>query len=69
MKINNTIAEVRKSSSKISKNSIDRIAVIVLIPYSARRADYGIQFWTPELIKTGVSINTDKTKSIFVEIL
>ena len=67
MKATNTIKEVRKSSLKITKESNGRIAVIVLTPYSARKADYGIQFWTPEMIENGTSKNSDNTVSTFIE--
>ena len=67
MKTNNTVNEVRNSGLKLTKESNGRIAVIVLTPYSARKANYGIQFWTPEMIEVGTSKNTDNTTSIFIE--
>jgi len=30
--------------------------------------DYGVQFWTPEMIEIGFSQNTDRTFSYFVEL-
>ena len=65
MRINNTINELRKCS--VPKANNGRIAVVVLTPYMASRANYGIQFWTPEMIKIGTSQNTDNTISTFVE--
>jgi len=67
MKINNTITEVRKSGNRLLKKSNSRISVIVLTPYSTTNANYGIQFWTTEMIKIGTSINTDNTISTFIE--
>ena len=67
MKANNTVNEVRDSGLKLTKESNGRIAVIVLTPYSTRKANYGIQFWTPEMIEVGTSKNTDNTTSTFIE--
>ena len=69
MKAQNTIQEVRNSSTKISKESNGRTSVIVETPYSARKSVYGVQFWTREMIAAGVAKNTDNTVSRFVEIL
>lgn len=67
MKSNNTINEVRESGLKITKEINGRIAVIVLTPYSARKSNYGIQFWTPQMIEIGTSKNTDNTTSTLIE--
>lgn len=67
MKATNTINEVRESGLKLTKESNGRIAVIVLTPYSARKANYGIQFWTSEMIKLRYSKNTDNSISTYIE--
>jgi len=67
MKANNTISETRQSGAKLTKESNGRTAVIVLTPYSARKANYGIQFWTPEMIAAGTAKNSDNTISTFIE--
>ena len=69
MKGQNTIQEVRNSSTKISKESNGRISVIVETPYSARKSVYGVQFWTKEMIEAGTAKNNDNTVSKFIEIL
>ena len=62
----NTIAEVRESHTKLSKEVNGRTAVIVLSNYTARKQQYGVQYWTPEMIAVGQSKNTDNTKSIYI---
>ena len=69
MKVQNTIQQVRNSSTKISKESNCRISVIVETPYSTIKSVYGVKFWTKEMIETGMSKNTDNTVSKFIEIL
>ncbi len=66
MKTTNTIAEVRQSHSKLSKETNGRLAVIVLTDYSPRKQQYGVQYWTPEMIALGNSKNTDRTNSKFI---
>ncbi len=67
MKATNTISEVRESATKVTKKVNGRIAVIVLTPYTKRKANYGIQFWTPEMIAAGTAQNTDSTTSTYIE--
>jgi hypothetical protein len=67
MNVKRTLSELRKSSSKIPKTNNGRIAVIVLTHYAANCANHGIQFWTPGMIELGVSQNTDRTISTFIE--
>lgn len=67
MTTTNTAAQVREESSKISREVNGRAAVIVCTGISARKAYYGVQFWTPEMIAAGSSVNTDRTVSVFVE--
>lgn len=67
MKIDNTIIEVRESSSKVSKTCNGRIPIICLTPYEKNKAYYGIQFWTDEMIQIGTSRCTDNTISTFIE--
>jgi hypothetical protein len=67
MEHNNTVEETRNDHAKICKEISGRIAVIVSTPYSARKAHYGVQFWTPEMIEARTSVNTDKTVSTFIE--
>jgi len=67
MKINNTIQEVRETGAKLNKENFGRIAVIVLTPYEREKANYGIQFWIPELIQIGYSVNPDNSISTFIE--
>jgi len=64
---NNTVEETRNDHAKVCKESNGRIAVIVSTPYIARKANYGVQFWTPEMIEAGKSVNTDRTISTFIE--
>jgi len=46
-----------------------RIPVIVRMGKDYETAhDYGVQFWTKEVIETGFSQNTDRTFSYFVEL-
>jgi hypothetical protein len=64
---NNTIAETINDHAKVSKEMNGRIAVIVSTPYTARKASYGVQFWTPEMIEAGKAENTDRTVSIYIQ--
>ena len=68
MKTTNTIAEVRVSKNKLSATN-GLFPVIVLTPYSAKKQQYGVQFWTPAMISIGTSVNTDGSVSKFIEIL
>lgn len=61
-----TIAELK--ASKISKVVDNFTAVIVKSYYSARKFNYGIQYWKSEWIEQGVRINSDGTKSQLVEL-
>jgi hypothetical protein len=61
-----TIAELK--ASKISKVVDNFTAVIVKSYYSARKFNYGIQYWKEEWIKEGVRFNTDGSKSHLVEL-
>lgn len=67
MKSTNTIAQVKSDSSKISKVINGRVAVIVSTIISARKSQYGVQFWTSEMISSGYSTNTDRTTSVYIE--
>jgi hypothetical protein len=69
MKFTNTINQVREDSAAISKSVNGRAAVIVATPSGARKASYGVQFWTNEMIQTGSAKNTDGTTSTFIEAL
>jgi hypothetical protein len=69
MKAINTIQEVRENNQKAAGFSNGRHAVIVTLPISARRFQYGVQFWTLEQIEKGQSINSDNSISKFVEVL
>ncbi len=69
MKLQDKIQEVRNESTKILKESNGRIAVITETPYTKTKSTYGVQFWTKEMIETGVSKNADNTVSKFIEIL
>ena len=66
MKTTNTIAEVRQGNNKLTATN-EMFPVIVLTPYSARKQQYGIQFWTAIMISKGTSVNTDGSVSKFVE--
>lgn len=68
MKTINSIEEIRNESSKISRTiTNNRFAVIVLTPFSKTKQQYGVQFWTNEMIECGVSENSDKSKSTYCE--
>ena len=68
MKYNNTIEEVREVDIKAKAlNGNGRTAVIVETEFTPGGSNYGTQFWTDEMIKAGVSENTDKTISKLVE--
>lgn len=69
MKANNTIQEVRNGAAKLqgATGNGGRIPVIVFTPYNKRKGDFGIQFWTPEMIQTGTSSNTDGSVSTYQE--
>lgn len=68
MKYCNTIEEVREGDIKAKAlNGNGRTAVIVETEFSPGVSNYGTQFWTDEMIKAGISKNTDKTISTFVE--
>lgn len=69
MKANNTIEQVRKESSKITKKVNNLFAVIVLTQYSKSKFNYGIQYWSDEMISRKVSKNEDNTTSIYCELL
>ena len=69
MKATNTIQQIIEESSNIERIVNDRIAVIVLTNFSARKAIYGVQFWTSEMISNGQSINTDNTISRYIQTL
>ena len=71
MTLQNTIQQVRNSSTKIKKgiNGNGRIPVITMVEYEKDKFDYGIQFWTRKMIDTGVVKNNDNTVSKFIEIL
>lgn len=63
-----TSNELRQEmNNKVFSSSL-RIPVIVTIPFSKRKQDLGLQFWTKEMIANGNSINTDGTISKFVEL-
>ena len=65
------INEIKKSHSKLTKEINGRIAVAVATRYYDKEncvaIGCGIQYWTEQMIKQGCSINTDGTKSIFLE--
>ena len=70
MKYSNTIEEVREGDIKAKAlNGNGRTAVIVETEFTPGISKYGTQFWTNEMIKAGISENTDRTTSIFAEIL
>jgi hypothetical protein len=66
MRIVNNIEEVRGSVNIFVS---DRIGVITLTEHIKGLAYYGVQFWRPQMIDRGFSINTDGTESKFVELL
>ena len=61
------IQRLKKSWNNKSNLVGDRLAVIAYTEYEKGKFVYGIQFWTQEMIDQGVSINTDRTESIFIE--
>jgi hypothetical protein len=63
-----TTEQLREDMNYKKLPSGDRIAVIVTVPFSKRKQDLGVQFWTKEMIQEGYSTNTDNTISKFVEI-
>lgn len=64
-----TPQQVREGANfKKFEKANDRIAVIVTIPFSKRKQDLGIQFWTEEMIREVSSKNADGTISKFVEL-
>ena len=63
-----TPQQVREGMNNKTFPSSDRIPVIVTIPFSKRKQDLGVQFWTKEMISKGESLNTDNTVSKFVEL-
>jgi hypothetical protein len=69
MKAINTIQEVRENNAKAAGFSNGRHAVIVTLPISARRFQYGVQFWTELQIVQKQVINSDNSISKFVEML
>jgi hypothetical protein len=62
----NQINEVRQSHSKLNKTVNGRIAVIVKTTCWGESI-IGVQYWTPDMIAKGFSINSDKTVSKFLE--
>ena len=69
MKTINTIQETRKNNQKAVGFSNGRQAVVVTLPILNLKFQYGVQFWTPEQIEKGESINSDNSISKFVETL
>ena len=60
------LAKLIAESTNVPVEVWPRVACIVRTEYSG---DYyfGVQFWTPRMIQLGSSINTDGTKSIFID--
>ena len=57
-----TIQEIKETHKRLSKELGGVIAVIV-----KNGRSLGVQYWTPEMIDKGESLNTDNTKSVFIE--
>lgn len=62
------LAKVREEHKNLSKHEGDRTAVIVSSNINGP-ALLGVQYWTEEMIKEGVSTNTDGTKSYLYDYL
>lgn len=60
------LAATITESSRIPREVNGRFACIVR---TEANGDYwfGVQFWTPEMIEGGSTINTDRTRSLFIQ--
>jgi hypothetical protein len=68
MKTLRTPQQVRESINNRTFLNLDKIPVIVTIPFSKRKQDLGVQFWTKKMINKGEVVNSDNTVSRFVEL-
>tara|TARA_R110002110_G_scaffold232112_3_gene447812 strand:+ start:732 stop:941 length:210 start_codon:yes stop_codon:yes gene_type:complete len=55
--LNKILEEIRSGKDLSSKNTSDRKAVITKTQISARKFSFGVQFWTLEDIKKGLSFS------------
>jgi hypothetical protein len=69
MKTIRTSSQVREGlNNKSFSESNGLTAVIVTIPFSSKKQDLGVQFWSDSDLSNGFVINTDSTVSRFVDI-
>ncbi len=61
------LQEIRNSHKKLNKIEGNRYAVIVKTQISPRKMNLGVQYWTAQMILEQIQLNTDNSRSAFIE--
>ena len=61
------LQEIRNDHKKLNKTNGNRHAVIVRTEYLPKKMNFGVQYWTNQMILEKIQTNTDNTISTFIE--